>query len=131
MSQRFFRQAQSDLRIAEVLVRPGAYYKAVECAYQATEKALKGLAWAAGLRATGKHDLVSLLQRIGAVVGEPPESVDGAVKHLEPMWGDVRYPSGSETGLIPADAFGEGDAVGAIGAASEVMAWVDAELRQP
>jgi len=45
--------------------------------------------------------------------------------------GDVRYPSGSETGLIPADAFGEGAAVGAIGAAREVMAWVDAELRQP
>lgn len=129
MSDRFFAQAQADLRVAQFLLRPGGYYKAIECAYQAAEKALKAVSWAAGLGGGGRHNLVGILQRVSVVVGEPPGDVGAAVKQLEPMWDDVRYPSGQEAKPIPAEAFEEEDAQAAVEASRKVVQWADAELQ--
>jgi HEPN domain-containing protein len=130
MSDRFFAQAQADLRVADLLLRPDGYYKAIECAYQAAEKGLKAVAWVAGLGGGGRHNLVGILQRVSVVVGEPPADVAAAVKQLEPMWDDVRYPSGREAKPIPAEAFGEEDARVAISASRKVLQWVGAELQR-
>lgn len=130
ISRRFLQQARADIGVAGMLLRPGAYYKAVECAHQAAEKSLKALAWRVGLRGGGKDDLVAIAQRVARVTGVMPDNVDSAVKYLEPLWSGVRYPSGRASDPIPAEAFGEDDAVTAIRLANGVVAWVDGELQR-
>jgi len=53
-----------------------------------------------------------------------PSAVADALGMLEPVFEQVRYPSGVVEDLIPADTIGHDDAQEVVEAAREVMAWV-------
>ena len=132
MGQRFWRQAESDLRVARRLVQPDSYYVAANLAHQAAEKALKAAHWhLKGQEPAWKHSLMAMADVLVADYGDIPTRVREALSLLAPIYEHSRYPSGNVNDPIPADAIETDVAQAAIKAAEDVMTWVGPLLKEP
>lgn len=118
----WWRQAQADMRSAEVLFAAGQYYGASFFAQQAAEKALKAILVERqnGRQPPRTHDLVFLGQQVLIAPALQPQ-----LTLLFPVFGLARYPMGT-TG--PVDAIGEQLARSHVAAATQVVAWTAHQL---
>jgi HEPN domain-containing protein len=119
----WLRQAQDDLRAAEVLKAAGQAAQACFQAQQVGEKAIKALL-AAEDRDLRSHSLTALLRELGP---EPAVRWQRQARVLDKLYAPTRDPDalGDE---LPADVFGPEDAESALEAASELLAWAQEEL---
>ena len=120
----WLRQAQDDLRAAEVLKAAGQAAQACFQAQQVGEKAIKALL-AAEDRDLRSHSLGALLRELGE---EPAQRWQQQARVLDKLYAPTRYPDalGDE---LPSDVFGPEDAERALDAATQLLAWASEELR--
>jgi HEPN domain-containing protein len=119
----WLRQAQDDLRAAEVLKAAGQAAQACFQAQQVGEKAIKALL-AAEDRDLRSHSLTALLRELGP---EPAVRWQRQARVLDKLYAPTRYPDalGDE---LPSDVFGPEDAERALEAATQLLAWASEEL---
>jgi HEPN domain-containing protein len=119
----WLRQAQDDLRAAEVLKAAGQAAQACFQAQQVGEKAIKALL-AAEDRDLRSHSLGALLRELGE---EPAQRWQQQARVLDKLYAPTRYPDalGDE---LPSDVFGPEDAERALDAATQLLAWASEEL---
>ena len=129
-SQDWLRQAEADLKHAELSQREGDYEWSCFAAQQAAEKAVKALYMSLHGDAWG-HSLLALLrslpQAIAAAVG--PEILDAA-RALDKLYIPTRYPNGFDMGA-PADYFTERDARESVAYAKSILTFCRARLSGP
>ncbi|MBI4321710.1 MAG: HEPN domain-containing protein [Chloroflexi bacterium] len=125
MGQRMWRQAESDLASARMMMQPGGFYVAANLAHQAAEKALKAAHWyIRGEEPPWTHHIRDLPERIVDKVEDIPSEILAEVAALDPMFERSRYPSSREEEPIPVDLVAREDAEDAIQAAEGIMAWL-------
>lgn len=118
----WWRQAQAELRTAEVAMQGGQFYAVSWFAQQAAEKALKALYLERrGQLAPRTHDLRFLGVQLGA-----PSAVQVDLDTLAPSFDVARYPDA--LGIAPVDAVSVADATDHLAAARRVLAWIAQEL---
>lgn len=119
----WLRQAQDDLRAAEVLKAAGQAAQACFQAQQVGEKAIEALL-AADDRDLRSHLLTALLRELGE---EPVQRWQRQARVLDKLYAPTRYPDalGDE---LPAEVFGPEDAERALEAASQLFDWAQEEL---
>jgi HEPN domain-containing protein len=128
MSRKFGEQAQAELNVARMLVQPGGYHAAAEHARLATELALKATLWLYETRGIRGHNIAELLQKAEVHVGRAPQNVQDAVDVLRVATAEIQYPDSAKR--IPLHRFGEMDATLCVGAASEILRWIDEVIRR-
>ncbi len=118
--ERWLSQSERDLDAARYLREGGRHNLACYQAQQAAEKALKAVLYAKGEESVLGH---SALVLVGAAAELEPtlQAVADSARRLDRFYIPTRYPNGLPGG-IPADAFDERDATGAIDEAEVVMA---------
>ena len=105
---RWLRQAESDLRYAELGLRSGFYAQVCFQCQQICEKAIKALHYARGERIVFGHSLIELSSSLD-VVAQFAESF----ALLDQYYIPTRYPNGLP-GAIPSDAYTEAQATAAV-----------------
>ena len=126
----WLRQAEADLKHAELSQRERDYEWSCFAAQQAAEKAVKALYMSLHGDAWGHSLLVilrSLPQAIAAAVG--PEILDAA-RALDKLYFPTRYPNGFDMGA-PADYFTERDARESVAYAKSILTFCRAHLSGP
>ena len=119
----WWRQAEADLRSAEVLLQAGQFYAVSWFAQQAAEKAMKAL-WVEqhqGRLPPRTHDLDLLAAQLGASA-----ILQSDLDALAPVFRISRYPD--QTGALPVDAISEANAVDHLDAARRVARWTAGQL---
>jgi HEPN domain-containing protein len=122
-SDRWLKQAESDLAYAELGLREGFFAQVCFQCQQVCEKAIKALRYGRGERAVLGHALVELAESL-EVMARFRESL--AV--LDQYYVPTRYPNGLPGG-IPSDVYTGTQATEAVEIARQVVAVVCAELR--
>ena len=123
-----WKQAESDLAMAEFARAGGFFAQACYHCSQAAEKALKGLLIALGEEPPRSHALERLVDALAAT-GLPVDQLrDLQLKVLSRMTTATRYPDGDEA---PADLFDDRDCAQALAIARSVLARVREQLQQP
>lgn len=118
--ERWLSQGERDLDAARYLREGGRHNLACYQAQQAAEKALKAVLYAKGEESVLGHSALVLVGAAGEL--EPTlRAVADAARRLDRFYIPTRYPNGLPGG-IPADAFDERDATGAIADAEAVVA---------
>ena len=103
-SLRWWRQAQSDLQTAEVLMAGREFSACAFHAQQASEKAIKAMLYVRGLRPFG-HSLTALLARAEQEgFPSPIAEVEDAAAGLDKHYISARYPDAFED-QIPAEYY--------------------------
>lgn len=116
---RWLSQGERDLDAARYLRDGGRHNLACYQAQQAAEKALKAVLYAQGEESVLGHSAVVLV--VAAGESEPDlRTVADAARRLDRFYIPTRYPNGLPGG-IPADAFDDRDAAGAIADAEAVV----------
>jgi HEPN domain-containing protein len=90
-AQRWLSQAQNDLAVVHMSVREGFYAHACFMSQQATEKALKALAYLKGDRFVPGHSVRGLLDDLITTYPELASVQDGA-ERLDQYYVPTRYP---------------------------------------
>jgi HEPN domain-containing protein len=123
-AQLWIRQAEDDLRAAQVLQNAGQAAQACFLAQQVGEKALKALL-AAEDRDLRSHSLTALLRELGGDLGHRWQR---QARVLDKLYAPTRYPDalGDE---VPAEVFGPEDGEAALRAAHDLLTWAAQELR--
>ena len=119
----WLRQAEDDLRAAEVLQAAGLAAQACFLAQQVGEKAIKALL-AADDRDLRSHSLTNLLRELGA---EPAERWQRQGRVLDKLYAPTRYPDALGDDL-PSAVFGPEDAAAALEAATVLLNWAGEAL---
>jgi len=119
----WLRQAEDDLRAAEVLQAAGLAAQACFLAQQVGEKAIKALL-AADDRDLRSHSLTNLLRELGA---EPAERWQRQARALDKLYAPTRYPDALGDDL-PSAVFGPEDAAAALEAATVLLNWAGEAL---
>lgn len=117
---RWLLQSERDLDAARYLREGGRHNLACYQAQQAAEKALKAVFYANGEETVLGHSAVVLVAAAGEIAPDL-RTVADAARRLDRFYIPTRYPNGLPGG-IPADAFDERDAAGAIADAEAVVA---------
>jgi HEPN domain-containing protein len=126
--QAWWKQAESDLAMAEFARAGGFFSQACYHCSQAAEKALKGLLIALGEEPPRSHALERLVDALAAT-GLPVDQLrDLQLKVLSRMTTATRYPDGDEA---PADLFDDRDCAQALAIARSVLASVREQLQPP
>ena len=115
----WFRQAERDLRAAEVTLGAGLYEVACFEAHQAAEKAVKALLNVLHMERRG-HSLTMMLRDSGV---EAPSDVARCAQYLDKQYIPSRYPNAFDEGA-PADYYDRGDAERCVECARRVLEWV-------
>ncbi len=118
-AERWRRQAANDLAFARVALRERFYAQACFTAQQASEKAVKAIAYGLGVRTVLGHSLVTLISRYA---DRAPELADlrELAGILDQYYVPTRYPNGLAGG-VPFEAFGESQAAAAVDAADRFV----------
>ena len=126
----WLRQAEADLKHAELSQRERDYEWSCFAAQQAAEKAVKALYLSLHGDAWG-HSLLALLrslpQAVAAAVG--PDILDAA-RALDKLYIPTRYPNGFDMGA-PTDYFTERDARESVTYAKSILTFCRAHLSRP
>ena len=126
--ERWLRQAENDLAFARLALREAFFAQSCFVAQQASEKALKALAYAAGERLVIGHSLVELVDRLApAFAPLAPLREDAGI--LDQYYVPTRYPNGLAGG-VPFEAFGERQAREAVQSAERFVATVRSECQR-
>jgi HEPN domain-containing protein len=121
----WWRQAEADLRTAEVSWQAGLYYAVSWFAQQAAEKGLKALYVEQHQRVPPyTHDL----KLLAGLVTAPP-SVETDIIALVPAFDMARYPDAM--GRAPVDAVTAGDASTHLAIAQRTLQWIVSVLGVP
>ena len=118
-ADRWRRQAANDLAFARVALREQFYAQACFTAQQASEKALKALAYGLGERTVLGHSLVTLISRYSDRMPELRDLRELA-GILDQYYVPTRCPNGLAGG-VPFEAFGESQAAAAVDAADRFV----------
>jgi len=103
-SARWWRQAQSDLQTAEVLMAEGEFSACAFHAQQSSEKAIKAMLYVRGLRPFG-HSLTALLARAEQEgFPSPTAEIEDAAVGLDKHYISARYPDAFQD-QIPAEVY--------------------------
>jgi HEPN domain-containing protein len=125
--QRWLRQAEQDLKWAELLAREGGWHLACFLSQQIVEKALKAFLFAQGEEIVLGHSV----ERLSAAASNHLEDFRGKARRwslLDGYYVPTRYPNGLPDG-IPSDVFTEEAATGAVSMAKEAVEFVQTLLR--
>ena len=128
-ADRWRRQAANDLAFARVALRERFYAQACFIAQQASEKAVKSIAYGSGERAVIGRSLVTLVSRYAdrapglAALGE-------LAGILDQYYVPTRYPNGLAGG-VPFEAFGESQASAAVDAAERFVRLAERPAEAP
>lgn len=117
------RQAEEDLKAAEVLRGSGQWSHSCFQAQQAGEKALKALL-ADQDQDLRSHSLAALLRELG---GDAPQRWVLQARALDKLYAPTRYPDALGD-AAPMDVFGPEDAAAAITAATTLVRWAARQL---
>ena len=120
--EKWFRQAEADLKSARNSLRSGDFYVSAFLAQQAAEKALKALMLNSQNQLIRTHSVVRMAKSLNA-----PHKMTERVSRLEPVYQETRYPDVSSR--IPSEEYVKEDADEMIGAAAEVLEWVRKAMR--
>ena len=118
-ADRWRRQAANDLAFARVALREGFHAQACFIAQQASEKAVKAVAYGLGERTVLGHSLVTLIARYADRVPGLADLRELAGV-LDQYYVPTRYPNGLAGG-VPFEAFGESQASAAVDAAGRFV----------
>lgn len=118
-ADRWRRQAVNDLAFARVALRERFYAQACFIAQQASEKAVKAIAYGLGERTVLGHSLVTLISRYAELVPDLDDLRELA-GILDQYYVPTRYPNGLAGG-VPFEAFGESQAADAVDAAGRFV----------
>lgn len=121
----WLRQARKDLAHAEVSYRHEDFEWACFAAHQAAEKAAKSLLRFLGIDSWG-HSVTFMLSEARKDT-EIPDNLTDLAKELDKHYVPTRYPDSHPEGA-PMDYYTEKDAKSAIGAAREVVEYVQDRL---
>ena len=115
----WWKQAQSDLKKAEVLYHSKDYDGVAFYSQQAVEKGLKALyIFSFGKNPPKVHDLTLLCDQLGGI----PESIRLIAEKLTPSYIFARYPDASSK--IPAELYSNGQAKSFLNLAKEALEWI-------
>lgn len=126
-ADRWRRQAANDLAFARVAVRERFYAQACFIAQQASEKAVKAIAYGLGERTVLGHSLVTLVSRYAERVPDLDDLRELA-GILDQYYVPTRYPNGLAGG-VPFEAFGESQATDAVDAAGRFVQLAERHAR--
>ena len=126
--QRWLAQARQDLDAAAVLRRSGHRNLACFHAQQAAEKGVKAFLYAQGLDEVWGHSVATLL-RDAATYHEGFVELRPVGAALDKFYITTRYPNGLPDG-VPADAYTEDEAAGAIARAAGILDVVEQRLAE-
>ena len=118
-ADRWRRQAVNDLAFARVALREQFYAQACFTAQQASEKAVKAIAYGLGERTVFGHSLVTLISQYSDRALELRDLRELA-GILDQYYVPTRYPNGLAGG-VPFEAFGESQAAAAVEAADRFV----------
>ena len=121
-SDRWLKQAESDLAYAELGLREGFFAQVCFQCQQVCEKAIKALRYGRGERAVLGHALVELASPL-----EVMATFRESLAILDQYYVPTRYPNGLPGG-IPSDVYTRTQATEAVETARQVVAVVCAEL---
>jgi HEPN domain-containing protein len=120
----WFLQSESDLRATQALIDSGHFSQACFAAQQASEKALKALAFFRGAKMVKSHSLSEIAKELG---------INGVLEShsikLDLYYLTARYPDALPDNAVPAEKFNKSMASEAISMASEFISKVKAELK--
>lgn len=119
--QRWWKQAQSDLRAAQDSVSSKSFDWACFQAQQAAEKGLKSLFLKKFEELRKVHDIVFLAEKLGA-----PPHITLLCSKLNKVYTETRYPDVGEK--IPAEKFSQKDAEDFVTIAKNILLWLQKEL---
>jgi HEPN domain-containing protein len=124
--RRWLAQAESDLKFAEFALRGRFFAYTCFNAQQAAEKALKAFLYSRGAEQVVGHSVADLAEECAALDDALNPLVSRAAP-LDKFYLPTRYPNTLPGGL-PAQAFNDSDAEGALTMAREVIAMVKQRL---
>jgi HEPN domain-containing protein len=125
----WFRQAEADLRHAEVSVHEGDCEWSCFAAQQAAEKAMKALYYSLHGDPWG-HSLLAMVQSLpSSFAAKLPKDLADSARALDKHYLQTRYPNGFDAGA-PADYYTERDAREAIAHAQSFLDFCRAEIRR-
>ncbi len=118
-AKRWWRQAESDFNILEIIINAKKYDLVCFLSQQVTEKALKSFLFARGEEIIFTHSIFKLCEM--AIQYEPDlADLKAKIKNLDYFYVENRYPNSIED-VIPAEFFSEDDAREAIKMADTAM----------
>ncbi|MCH7761885.1 HEPN domain-containing protein [candidate division TA06 bacterium] len=122
-ASRWIRQAEDDLRGAEILLKERFYDKACFISHQVIEKSLKAYLYFQGEAKVLGHSLLSLCDRTSGY-DDSFKAFRKRLKAIEGYYVDTRYPNSIEDSYIPTEFFEEEDAKDAFTLAGEILSFV-------
>lgn len=120
----WLRQAERNLRSAEVNYQAGLYEESCYESQQAAEKAVKGFLNYLHKEMKG-HSVTLLLQALGINI---PEEILTCAQELDKHYIPSRYPDVYDEGA-PADYYNKGNAEKCINCAKSILNWVKDVVR--
>ncbi|BDG17737.1 HEPN domain-containing protein [Thermus brockianus] len=124
--QRWLAQARDDWETGQALLEVGKFAQAAFLAYQAGEKALKGLWIALGLDPWG-HRLARLVRDLPGDIGDALRPLLPQVLALDKLYIPTRYPD-ALPGLTPKEAYTREEAEKALRDAQAILKAVEAHF---
>lgn len=128
-AERWFKQAEADLKTVEVLIQGERYYMACFLSQQVAEKTLKSFLYAKGEEFIYGHSVSKLCLQC-AEYDDSFKKLRSEIKNLDQFYIEARYPNGLPDD-IPAEFFDKKDADQAYEKASKAVAFVDKLIHIP
>ena len=126
-ANRWWRQSKSDFALLGEILQIGKYDTCCFLAQQTAEKALKAYLYAMGEELIFSHSIFKLCE-MAAIYDRSFLALRDTVKQLDFYYVEARYPNAIEDS-IPAEFFGETDAMTAIELAKTVLEKVELSMR--
>ena len=124
-AEAWWRQAQADLKSAQLLLDNQVFYAASWFVQQAVEKGLKALyIERTGTLARRTHDLLYLGSQVAT-----PSILETDLAALNAAFETTRYPD-PEQGVVPVDEVTAADAEQDFEAAKRVFQWIEQQLNR-
>lgn len=120
IAHKWFRQAEYDLRDAELALNWGSFNLSCFLSQQSAEKAMKALLFYHGYEVVRGHSVGALCELI--VSREPDFSnLVSAAKWLDKFYIPTRYPDALPDGAIPSEVYDREDAERALAKARKIL----------
>ena len=121
--ERWWKQAEADLKSAKNCINSGDYYLAVFSFQQSAEKALKVLCLIKLKEIPKGHSIIYLAQLVKA-----PQELLSGIRDLNPEYLVTRYPDMAEG--VPAELYDKEIAIKHQKTAERVLQWVQKQIQK-
>lgn len=126
-AERWLRQAEHDLTIAETHLRSGAYSDCCFMSEQTAQKAMKAFLFAQGERAVLSHSIASMVKRALPFDGAFQPLLEKAGV-LDQYYIPTRYPDALADPAVPFESYTREQASRAVTVAREIVEFVKPKL---